>query len=775
MMKKILSLTLALALALSVGSFPAFAQTDVEIGVYNPEQQLIYLKPNSAGTRYEIDTEKHPNGVTIYEGDRFVFTGSLNGYGDAENYNFVLSSKNYKWYKNAVDINSVVPNEPGNFVVEIHRYTDANGVVQNIGNFVTAFSCTVASREPIRCEDLSYIEFTTENTKIIGRTDPANPFKVYWVNSGVEFDFVGTTVGVEINCPDPQPYICVIDGVEKIFEFQGGTFTYILANDLDPNVKHTVKILRTREIWNNDPTFISAVTDKGTTITKTPDRDLKIEFIGDSLTAGNGLNNYTQDYAYITAKLLNADSHTFAVSSAYMYDYLRDDGKLNSTDKNTGVGFVAPFVYSGFDAVPQKGAYKLNEDFSFSFDVNTSGSNDPYVAVGEYDYSFVPDIVVINLGSNDSSFLTNTAATSTVEYNKKGFKQTYLNFLITLGELYPNTKIVCSYGFMSCYETIMDLIKEAVAEYNKIPGHAEAVVFKYSLKFDHASDTNLHPGINSHINAANELSTFIKNTFAIGTQTYTADNNGKVSLPQNPQKNNTFFKGWFKENGEAFDLNTTLSPNEQITLTPVYVAAEDLNSLVDSNGNENDYNPVPTDAKYTNGLYIQGAQVRTPLDEIGANILGLRFVTVVNEDVLATLKSESGITNVKYGTLVASSKTVGVLELQDGAKGVSTVYAAKIWQSASTLKANYQKFTACVVNIPESDLATTILVRPFISYTDANGTKRYLYGEQYKTASIFSVAKSAHDSGAETEAVKKYLYENIIAKTKGDNDLGLDF
>lgn len=769
-MKKTLCFVLALTLALGGMTFPVLATT-VQTGVYNPEQQLIYLTPNSAGTKYEIDTAKHPDGVTIYPGDRFVFQGALNGYGELENYNFVLSSQNHRWYKSVVDYQSVMPIEAGSFLVQLHRYTDGNGTVQNLSPFADVFSCTVTGREAPRYDSLTYTPFTVDNAKIIGRTNPNTPFKFTWENSGVEFDFVGTTVGVEISCVEPQKFIYSIDGVEKTINIQGGTFTYILANDL-ANEKHTVKILRSGEVWVIDPTLLCAVTDSET-ITKTPDRDLKIQFIGDSITAGNGLDNYTQDYAYIAAKTLNADSQTFAVSSAYMYDYRRNDGKLNSSVD--GIGLVVPFVYSGIDVVPTKGDYVVNEDFSFSFTPSASGSNDPYAAVGEYDFSWVPDVVVINLGTNDSSFLSNSDASSKIEFNKKGFVITYVNFLKRLGELYPGAKFVCSYGLMSCDNTILSLIKEAVDTYNKTPNHNEAVAFKYTLKTDNASPTNSHPGIVSHQRAGAELAQFIKDTFPIGPTTYTADESGNLSLPENPVKYGKVFKGWFDEEGNAFKVGTKLSANEEITLTPVFVDANNmLNGFVDENGTANDDKPVPTSAKYTNGLYVQGAQVRTPADEKYANELGLRFINVVNDDLIKLLKSTDGITDVSFGTLVASSSSVSGT-LSDGMTGVSTVSATKIWRNSVTLNSNYDKFTACVVNIPEKHLSTAILVRPYIRYIDASGVVRYLYGEQYNTASIFSVAKAAYEGDVETLEVKQYLYDNIIAKTKGDNDTEIEF
>lgn len=159
---------------------------------------------------------------------------------------------------------------------------------------------------------------------------------------------------------------------------------------------------------------------------------------------------------------------------------------------------------------------------------------------------------------------------------------------------------------------------------------------------------------------------------------------------------------------------------------------------------------------------------------MGANELGIRFISVVNDDLITMLKTTNGITNVTFGTLVASSNKVSGT-LTYGMTGVSTVSATKIWKNSVTLNSNYDKFTACVTNIPEAHLATELLVRPYIRYVDASGNVNYLYGEQYENASIFKVAKVAYESGKETDAVNSYLYTNILSKTLGDNDTEIEF
>ena len=644
----------------------------------------------------------------------------------------------------------------------------------------TAGETGVFDESALASQGLAYTAFTTENAKILGRTTASNPFSFKYPNTGVEFEFTGTTLGVVVTAqPRWLKSYCVIDGGEAI-EFKPVAGEYVILATGLANTKHTAKIMSTHEVFDNAVTYAGVITDAGTTITKTADRPLKIQFIGDSITAGDQISNGSLLYSYKTAEILNADMQSVASAGAHMYDLLRDD--TSETNPRTRIRYsqfkenvyYAPYFYGSIQPTyGVKVKFTVNEDYTFSYD--QGGSYNNYKPTNDYDYnSFVPDIIVINLGTNDINQMTQPGANNYFEENKKGFVQTYVNFLTMLGQHYPNAKIICSYGLMNDNATMLSLIKEATDKYNALPEHNEAVMFQYSVAIDRGAD-GAHPGVNSHVKAAEELSTFIKKTFALGEATYTADSNGKVTLPESIERTGSLFLGWYKENGEAFDLDSTLAPGSEITLTPNYISMDALSGYIDADGNENDDNPVPTTAKYKNGLYVQGAQVRTPYDEKSANSLGIRFVTVVSEDVLATLKSSNGITNVKYGTLVASSKVATTLEIEDGMKGVSAVYADKIWRNASTLGADYQKYTACIVKVPENQLSTTLIVRPFISYTDANGVERCLYGDVYSTASLFTVARAAYLSTKETQEVKDYLYENIISLATGDNDTTIPF
>ena len=161
-----------------------------------------------------------------------------------------------------------------------------------------------------------------------------------------------------------------------------------------------------------------------------------------------------------------------------------------------------------------------------------------------------------------------------------------------------------------------------------------------------------------------------------------------------------------------------------------------------------DSNP-PVNLTYTNGMCIQGAQVRT------TGTMGLRFIGIINETMLTELEAE-GAKNIEYGFLVISGNNSN-LTFENG----TIVKANNIFATSEQTGGDYLKFTACVVNLPTSKYKSNITVRTYLRYKDSENNRVTLYGEHY-TANLYSVAKAAYNGNVETTAVKNYLLNNIL-------------
>ena len=648
---------------------------------------------------------------------------------------------------------------------------------------------------------LHAIDFTTDNAKILGRTNEAYPFLIGHHSSGVEFNVTGTSVvGVRL-----EPYAAWRHWAQELyFEIDGeqvvipnsqtaqGNYDYIIATDLDPNTTHNVKVIMDQEnwgqYWQRGFYFRKILVDnENATVTKAKDGNYKILVYGDSITSAGNIGGVHLSYHQLMAKNFNADTQAISASGGYFASsYIDKDNIVQTGSLRIGrdwkvVAWQPTWAgeFSDGDADAMQKMADANED----------GIRDEYETDLD-NIKFPADLVLINIGTNDGPYLDGWNGGDHCEENRQTFKTDFYAMLDEMFGLnggagyYPDTTVMLTYGLMGTYGNVPTFYREMVAEYlennpslkgDGVTTKDKVVVFFYTqAKYGTVSAEDKHPNAASHAYAAEELTAFVSDYMGwevVGDAIEaTPNNNGIIEkLPSTPVIENQLFVGFTSENGSFVAKGDAFTWGDYIYRN--YLAVQ-LGGKVSETVNVNDPNPVPTDAEYTNSFYIQGAQVRvglTPEDKA----TGLRFIVVNNTEVKKAL--ETAITqNFEYerGVVVAAGTRFpgGILEI--GSNGATKVPAEKIFASTATLKANYDKYTACVINIPEKYLAIDVFVRPYFKYIDASGLEHIYYGEQY-ACSIYSAAKLAY--GNESDAVNEYLYNNILSKCKGDNDLNLDF
>ena len=166
----------------------------------------------------------------------------------------------------------------------------------------------------------------------------------------------------------------------------------------------------------------------------------KIEFIGDSITEGyvdpsdkaeNIANNsYLNSYALKAGRMLNEEF-----------------GWSFNTVAFGGIGLVR--VNNG-DPLTMGERYFLQREYIKSTDGTTRES--ALAAAGTYDKNYVPDYIVINLGTNDGSL------------SSQDFFENYVDFIKDLKEAYPNVVIFCMTPFNGAKEYY---IKRVAEEFKK--------------------------------------------------------------------------------------------------------------------------------------------------------------------------------------------------------------------------------------------------------------------------------------------------------------------
>ncbi|KAM0341672.1 hypothetical protein ACHAPU_009918 [Fusarium lateritium] len=220
----------------------------------------------------------------------------------------------------------------------------------------------------------------TPSYRFVGRVNPATK-QLTWPSTGVAFTFKGTSGTINIDSvTGTSSADLIIDGGSPIL-ISNVAGTSIVTPKLAKGT-HTVE-LRKRSETSFGTFRVTGVTTDGTLVENVAPKR-KIEIIGDSITVGYGLDgvnpctnsavleNNGKTYGAVAARALNADYSVVAWSGKGL--------TRNYASSPPDTSPTMPQLYTRY------GAYDADNSFTFPG-------------------SWVPDAVVINLGTNDFSYL----------------------------------------------------------------------------------------------------------------------------------------------------------------------------------------------------------------------------------------------------------------------------------------------------------------------------------------------------------------------------------
>jgi lysophospholipase L1-like esterase len=334
--------------------------------------------------------------------------------------------------------------------------------------------------------------------KPLGRTY-FNEDNILWCNhsgTGAEFLFNGTFAEIVFagdnaatggNRPRLAIYLNGERVVDELIDAREKTFTVFKS---DEPIEAVITVIKLSEAAMSS-FGIKEINVIGTPIEPTLEKDMLIEFIGDSITVGYGVDNpkrngdfspatedFTKTYAYKTAVELDADYSVVAFSGYGLVGHY--------TKVSTGVASVPRYYDKIGYTWAQASNFKPSE-IEWDFNKNRQ-----------------PNIIVINLGTNDEGY------TKKDTENVAVFVEDYAEFLKELRLYNPDAAIICTLGAMGA--GLFPAIEQAVANVKAETGDDNI----YSLRFDQQTEAdgiNLHwhPSENTHIKMARKLVDFIVN------------------------------------------------------------------------------------------------------------------------------------------------------------------------------------------------------------------------------------------------------------------------
>ncbi|RAO68189.1 uncharacterized protein BHQ10_004201 [Talaromyces amestolkiae] len=222
--------------------------------------------------------------------------------------------------------------------------------------------------------------------RYLGRVNPATN-ELTWPGTGLSFKFLGVSAVIEFEEVNGTNSVdLIIDGGEPTVISNVNETSISTPNGLAQG-SHTVELRKRSEALFGS-LFVGNVTTDGTSsVESIPAR--KIEFIGDSITVGYGLDG---TYPCTNTAALEDNPKTYAAlaANALSADY--------SVVAWSGIGLTRNYVSTTVDTSPimperytRYGANDADNSYTFPSD-------------------WIPDAVVINLGTNDFGYLAYNAA-----------------------------------------------------------------------------------------------------------------------------------------------------------------------------------------------------------------------------------------------------------------------------------------------------------------------------------------------------------------------------
>jgi lysophospholipase L1-like esterase len=350
---------------------------------------------------------------------------------------------------------------------------------------LAALTVTLAACKCPTCKlSANVIPANDTNIRYSGRTDGLGSAQVTVGYSGARerIRFHGTSITAHIKDDSGENYaVAWIDGkMGEKFRLNAKDGLYKLAEGL-PDGEHTVEVVRVTECYLGLTHFLGfELNEGGKVLPWTSAKERKIEFIGDSITCGYGIEandpnlhftpeteNFCLNYSGLTARALNAD---YLVVS------------------RSGIGMVR-----NYDGPYEGSTGTMPEIYPHTFYLQDKPM---------WDYAgFTPDVVCINIGTNDFS---------TTGVNVEKYISAYVDFASGVLTRYPKAQLVMLQGPMDNRESLKLALGKVLEQLKTVaPGRVN--YFELSAQGKVGLGADYHPNIEqSKINAA-ELSAYLSN------------------------------------------------------------------------------------------------------------------------------------------------------------------------------------------------------------------------------------------------------------------------
>ncbi len=361
------------------------------------------------------------------------------------------------------------------------------------------------------------------NLKVHGRTasvDVTSPLPLFWTHSGIEVNCTGSELWVDVECGYDFHEMWVAGEVNRALMFRQmlmpGKNSICLFRSMIPGKVKNVRFYRELQAMSDNPEIFLKVTGLRTDGEFLPvsEKKYKFEFIGDSITSGEGSYGAREDTEWLAMYM--SSSRTYV----NMIERMMDADCRSISQGGWG-------VYTGWD---NNRSHNIPRVYDRVCGLDPGPENEAMGSFKPYDFtSWVPDAIIINLGTNDECSFnmpgmevegygfcksrTDEEGTKNVE-DLAVIAAAVTSFLKQLRSHNPSSHLLWCYGMMgnNLEPTLRQGVRDYIAEtgdtnvdYLPLPDTTPANIGAHS-----------HPGFFSHLASAKVIAEYLGKRFGAG-------------------------------------------------------------------------------------------------------------------------------------------------------------------------------------------------------------------------------------------------------------------
>ena len=357
---------------------------------------------------------------------------------------------------------------------------------------------------------LSNIDFRVLGRNVKNAGKGKNPLALFWGAAALEVNVNATEVWVKISSDyDSHEIWCRVEvngfPVSRFMVPKGEPQWICIARNMNPQKNKLISIIKDTQPMPGDSKHSFLIHELGLNdegkFLPVPQRPLKIEFIGDSITSGEGLAGGCDEQEWITQWFCAGKSYAVRASHALNADW--------NVFSQCGWGLC--WGWNG-----DRNA-KMPPHYEQVCSVLDGGYHRSLGADEKYDFGNGSDFVVLNLGTNDNGAFyqpvwkdsEGTEYPLNKEKDGKFIAQSTVAFLKLIRKHNPHAKIIWSWGMIKL-DFVPECIADGVELYKKETGD-KAV---WLLELDSMEDVEKvledkgsrgHPGPKTHKLAAERI------------------------------------------------------------------------------------------------------------------------------------------------------------------------------------------------------------------------------------------------------------------------------